>query len=107
MIAEMLGTGRQNAMTARYLCDLLGLTPRELTLAIESERRKGEPICASTGEPCGYFLAADREEMEHYCRSLWKRAGEIHKTRRACLKTIESLPEEDKAEDQSSFVQHC
>lgn len=94
MIAELLKEGRENARTGRKLCELLNITIRELTAGIERERRQGQPICASTGSNPGYFLAANKEEMQHYCNSLHKRAGEIHKTRRACIKTIENLPAE-------------
>ncbi|MCD8050129.1 MAG: hypothetical protein LUE89_00415 [Clostridiales bacterium] len=71
---------------------MLRISPRALTAAVELERREGQPICSSTGANPGYFLAANREEMEGFCRSLYHRAGEIHKTRRACLKTLETLP---------------
>lgn len=93
MIFEYLGTGQENAKTAKYICQLLAITPRDLTAAIEKERREGHPICASTGATPGYYLAASKEEMERYCRSLWHRAGEIHKTRRACLKSMQGLPD--------------
>lgn len=92
MVYEILSTGEINARTGKQLCRALNLTPRELTAAIARERREGKPICASTGSTPGYFLAETQEEMERYCRSLWRRAGEIHKTRRACLKSLEALP---------------
>lgn len=92
MVYELLETGRENAKTGKTICSILGITQRDLTAAIEQERREGRPICASTGEHKGYFLAADRGEMERYCRSLFHRAGEIHKTRKACLKAMDMLP---------------
>jgi hypothetical protein len=92
MIHEILLHGRENAQTGKEICRLLHITSRELTQAIERERRAGEPICASTGHRKGYFLAATREEMQSYCCSLWHRAGEIHKTRRACLDAMTNLP---------------
>ena len=92
MVYEMLSEGAENARTARELCGMLNITARELTQAIERERRGGKPICAATGKKPGYFLAANQEEMQRYCRSLWRRAGEIHKTRRACLRSMTDLP---------------
>lgn len=94
MIAEILTEGKENARTGRELRNLLHITARDLTAAIEKERRDGQPICASTGSNPGYYLAADKEEMQQYCNSLMRRAGEIHKTRRACIKTIAKLPGE-------------
>lgn len=92
MIHEILLEGADNALTGREICRILGITPRDLTQAIERERRQGAPICASTGKTPGYFLAANQQEMQRYCNSLLHRAGEIHATRRACLETLETLP---------------
>lgn len=95
MISDILLKGRRNAQTAKELAEILNKKPREITLAIEEERRAGKPICASCGKNPGYFLAETREEMEGYCRALHKRAGEIFKTRRACMATIGGLPHEE------------
>lgn len=93
MIHEILSTGKENAITGRQICAYLNIKARELTQAIEAERRAGKPICASTGENPGYYLAANREEMQDYCQSLKHRGIEIFKTRQACLKTIDGLQE--------------
>lgn len=96
MIYEYLSTGERNAKTARELCDLLHLEKRELTAAIERERRQGSPICASCDRTNpGYYLASSKEEMQRYCNSLARRAKEINRTKKACLETIEKLPKED------------
>ncbi len=92
MIYEVLEQGADNAQTGRSLCRLLGITPRELTAAIEKERRQGKPICASTGANPGYYIPQTRQDMQEYCRSLQRRAGEIFKTRAACIKTLDQLP---------------
>ena len=92
MIFEILKEGADNARTGKEICRLLGITERELTAAITRERRAGMPICASTGANPGYYLAANQEEMQRYCTSLLHRAREIHKTRKACIDTIDKLP---------------
>ena len=93
MIFEFLAEGAENARTGKEICKALNITARDLTAAIERERRAGKPICASTDpKNPGYFLAANQEEMQRYCRSLYHRAGEIHKTRNACIKAMENLP---------------
>jgi hypothetical protein len=93
LIFEFLSEGAENARTGKEICKALNITARDLTAAIERERRAGKPICASTDpKNPGYFLAANQEEMQRYCRSLYHRAGEIHKTRNACMRTIEDLP---------------
>lgn len=94
MVFEILKKGAENATTGKELCKILNLPIRELTRIIEKERRSGKPICAATGQHPGYYAAANKEELEKYCKRLFKRAGELHKTRRACIKIIEDLPEE-------------
>lgn len=93
MIYEMLSTGAENARTARDLAQMAGLNRRAISLLVERERRAGKPICATCdGTAPGYFIAADREEMQAYCDSLYHREREIAKTRKACAMTIKSLP---------------
>ena len=91
MVSTFLFEGKENAQRANYLCKQLNLTPRQLTLAIEAERRSGAPICATCGKNPGYYLAANKEEMQEYCKKLKNRAIEIFKTRKACQETIEKL----------------
>ena len=97
MIHELLNTGAENAINGRDICTLLDITRRDLQAAVNRERMAGQPICANTGAktPAGYFLAANKKEMQEYCRSLQHRAGEIHRTRKACLSTLDTLPESE------------
>ena len=93
MIHELLAEGAENARPGKELAGLLKISMRELTRTIEAERRAGKPICATVTPPnAGYFLAANRDEMQQYCDSLQHRAGELHKTRKACIKTLDHLP---------------
>lgn len=93
MIFEMLDTGEQNARTARELARILNTDRRQISSLVERERRAGKPICAtSDSKTPGYYIPATREDMERYCRRLQHRAGEIFKTRAACLETLDTLP---------------
>lgn len=94
MIHEYLGTGAANARPGKELADLLSCDIREITAAVERERRDGQPICASSDSTRpGYYLAADREELLNYCNVMHKRASQMHKTRRMLLKIAGQLPE--------------
>lgn len=95
MVNELLSGGKENAKTGRELRELLNISERELMAIIEAERRAGVPICASTGSNPGYYIAANKQEMQDYCGSLLRRGGNLFKTRRACLATIDSLPESE------------
>lgn len=89
MITELLNTGAENAKTGRELATLLGCDIRCIAQAVERERRAGSAICASQVRPQGYFLAANDEELRAYCGALYRRAGELHKTRRALVRILE------------------
>ena len=93
MIAELLNTGRENTQSARELASILGCGIRDISKQIEQERRQGQPICAASGENPGYYLAADEKELQEYCEQLYKRGGEIFKTRRALVAILGKIRE--------------
>ena len=92
-ITEYLQHGEENAQSGRDMARLLGVNLRDISIAIERERQAGSPICASTDAlRGGYYLADNREEMEHYCSRLSRRVGEINRTLEACKKIMPTLP---------------
>lgn len=93
MVNELLQKGRENARSASELCAALNINNRKLRQLVEHERRQGHAICTDiSGSGGGYFLAADKDEMEAYCRRLWKTINSLAKTCRACQKVIDTLP---------------
>lgn len=80
-IADLLGVGRENAITRRDLERLTGLDGRSVRLLIERERRAGTPILADNAS--GYYLPASDYERAECVRSLRHRAREIMTTARA------------------------
>lgn len=94
MIYEMLEEGETNARTAIELSKVLNCRVRSISLLVEQERRQGYPICATCNSNTpGYFKPADKATMKRYCDGLLHRMGEIAKTRRACLKSMDKLPD--------------
>ena len=91
MIHELLTEGRENARTGRELAAYFDCNIREITEQVERERRAGQPICASMAEPPGYYLPANADELEHYCNMIHKRASELYKTRRALVKVLKRI----------------
>lgn len=79
-IADYLSRGREHATTRRELERITGLAPRDVSLAVERERRSGVPILA---DGSGYFLPATDDERAECVRSLRHRAREILLTARA------------------------
>lgn len=80
-IADLLGVGRENAITRRDLERLTGLDGRGVRLLIERERRAGTPILADSVN--GYYLPASDDERAECVRSLRHRAREILITARS------------------------
>lgn len=80
-IHDLLKTGADDPTTGRELCDMTGMQRRDISAAVEAERRDGFPICASTdtSRP-GYYMAADAGELARYIRSLKHRIAELTET---------------------------
>lgn len=64
--------GRQNAMTTKQLMHLTGLSKREVTKAVERERRK-HFICSRMTDGGGYYRPATTTEIMAYIDSQEKR----------------------------------
>lgn len=88
-VSDVLCMGADNAMTGEVLASLFDCNPREVSQAIERERRDGVPICASC-DPArpGYFLASDPGELALYLASLDRRLRNIAVTRRHLHDTL-------------------
>lgn len=94
MVYELLGTGKENARSAKHLASVLKCDIRTISSLVESERRSGKPICATcNSKAAGYYIPTTKADMLDYCDSLHRRAGEIYRTRAACLDTAEGLPD--------------
>ena len=83
-VSDYLHRGSEHPTSRRELEKLLNWRDREVTRAIESERRHGIPIAAN-GK--GYFLPANDFELDDYLRRLVHRENEIKKTRVAVAMT--------------------
>lgn len=81
MIHEILPSGKANAIPGHDLMTILCLKElRDLTQIVERERKDGFPICASTGDTKGYYLAATPGELEEYIGSLGRRIHNMNRT---------------------------
>lgn len=63
MIYDLLGYGKDAALTATELAALTGLTSRNVTGQIERERQGGKLICADNG---GYYRPASPSDAALY-----------------------------------------
>lgn len=88
-IADLLGVGRENAITRRYLERLTGLDGRSVRLLIERERRAGTPICSDNQN--GYYLPCCKSEKDAFVASMRHRAREIERVAAAVEKAGEDV----------------
>lgn len=82
-IQNFLGHGKASAISGRKLMEYMGAKDlRIVSKAVETARRAGVPICASTApDGPGYYLAANTDELSGYLRSLDHRLREVRTTR--------------------------
>lgn len=88
-IADLLGVGRENAITRRDLERLTGLDGRSVRLLIERERRAGIPICSDNQN--GYYLPCCKSEKDAFVASMRHRAREIERAAAAVEKAGEDV----------------
>ena len=88
-IADLLGVGRENAITRRDLERLTGLDGRSVRLLIERERRAGTPICSDNQN--GYYLPCCKSEKDAFVASMRHRAREIERVAAAVEKAGEDV----------------
>ena len=74
-ISSLLMHGADHAIPLRHLKELTGLSDRDLRRRIQRERLSGIPILADNSS--GYYLPADRTELDMFVRSMWSRSREI------------------------------
>ena len=74
-ISSLLMHGAENAVPRRHLRQLTGLSDRDLRRRIQMERLSGIPILADNSS--GYYLPADRTELDMFVRSMRSRSREI------------------------------
>lgn len=83
-IANLLLVGQENALSAKHLVSITGMSNRAVRKQIEVERRQGIPILADN--QTGYYLPANEDEQERFINSMRHRAGEILKSAAAIEK---------------------
>lgn len=89
-LSALLLPGAENAQTAKQIAALTGATERGVSLAVQAERGRGAPICASSAATGGgYYLAADASELLHYIKCLRSRLANITATLTALETTLD------------------
>lgn len=91
-VADLLPVGREHLVSSSSLCAVLGCTRRELQKAIQRERADGETICATSGDPAGYWMAESQEDWNQYVITVADIAAEwTHRAERYATYTVGSV----------------
>lgn len=88
MVADLLFTGKANAITAAALADILETDRRRITEAIQRERIAGQPII---GGRYGYYLARTPEEVHQEKKRLQKMIRQLLKVTAALEETAQKM----------------
>lgn len=77
-ILDYLSEGEENAVTCKRLAELCNCNIRQITAQISQLRQKGYVILSSTQKDSkGYFLPANKEEVERFVLSMRSRIKRI------------------------------
>lgn len=77
-IMELLQEGRENAITAEEIAKYYHCNSRNITRTIHNLRANGEVILSNNvGRTCGYYLPANRAEVERFARTMHSRLKNI------------------------------
>ena len=92
MIRDFIMQGAENAQTGAELAARLHCSRREISDMVRRARLDGVPIISSCSpDCCGYYLATTPEEVEILCKSLFRRAREVFRTRDALKKAAQEM----------------
>lgn len=77
-IMELLQEGEENAINAKELAKYYNCDTRSITQEIHNLRRSGKVILSNNvGRTCGYYLPADRAEVERFAKTMHSRLKQI------------------------------
>ena len=97
-VLSLIPTGRENAVSMKYLANVFGVRERDIRRSILDARLSGHVVC---GTSYGYYYPADRFELKEYIHAAYSRAVTAYqstRTARALLKDAETKATEQKEE---------
>ena len=98
IILRAIGTGEEHAVHRAELVQLTGLCERDVRRVIEQLRRGGAVICS---DKHGYYMPADRSELEKYVKQETARIRSINRRTAAPRRQLKKMQEADEFEGAS------
>ena len=90
-IIDYIPIGREDAISARKLAELLDTTPRAVTKSIEALRLRKIPICASSDSEGGYYRPRDANELSSYLAQRNHRARTVAQATLAMTDALDEM----------------
>jgi len=90
-LKRYLPRGKDHAIKKRDLMLACNCNDREMRLAIIDLIEEGCPVCSSTGNPAGYYIATDTQEIEAAMQTIGNYAVSAFIHRRALRKCLRSM----------------
>lgn len=90
-IVDFIPVGRENALSARQLAEMLDTQTRVVTRSIEAARRRGVPICARSDAEGGYYRPRDADELSAYLARRNHRARTVARATMAMTDTLDAM----------------
>lgn len=82
--------GRENAVTAKRLAVMVGISERDVRQTIQELRRQGYPVASGVHKPYGFYWPQSAEEAQECQRHLYSRIRELWATAKALEKAFGS-----------------
>lgn len=77
-LMDVMPTSKENAVTQRYLSDILHVTPRTIRETIRHARIEGYPICCNHEN--GYWYSMDKEDLKETIYMLQEQRNTLNAT---------------------------
>ena len=92
VLMEYIPAGRENAIQAKELANLLGINYRAVTMLIHSLRAGGEVICSDNSNDCnGFYKPTCKAEIEKFVRQMNSRTIKIKRAVKPAEKALREM----------------
>ena len=86
-LIDFLSVGEENAVTAKELSKILNWSTREVTIAVNALRKKGEIICSSGN---GFYLPCDDADIRNFVRQMNSRITDMRKAMKSAKEYLKN-----------------
>lgn len=94
VLIEYIPTGRENAIQAKELAELLGMNYRAVTEIIHALRASGAVICSDNSSDCnGFYKPTCKADLEKFVKQMNSRRSKIKSAVKPAEKALRNMEE--------------